>query len=268
MTDNATQWATLPAGNAKPVYTSEDVTVYQAEALDVLRQLPADSVDAVITDPPYSSGGLFRSDRSTDPVYKYQHDDVALVRPSFSGDNRDGRAWAYWSALWLSECLRITKQAGYCLTFADWRQVPHATDAMQAGGWVWRGLSAWDKTEGARAPHTGYFRHQAEYVVWGTKGTSLAADWGGPWPGVYRFPVKKSDKHHLTGKPTPLLRALAQCCRPGGLILDPFAGSGTTGVAARLEGRKALLIEQEPAHVHTTLQRLHKTQPPFFAAEG
>jgi site-specific DNA-methyltransferase (adenine-specific) len=55
-------------------------------------------------------------------------------------------------------------------------------------------------------------------------------------PGVARKSVRKADKHHLTGKPTDLMRQLVRICEEGGRILDPFAGSGPTLVAAEREG--------------------------------
>lgn len=62
-------------------------------------------------------------------------------------------------------------------------------------------------------------------------------------PGVIREPVRKADKLHLTGKPTPLMRQLVRICEGGGRILDPFAGSGTTLIAAQMEGYKWLGVE-------------------------
>lgn len=242
----------------QPCECKDGITLYHGESLGILRYLPGDSFDAVISDPPYSSGGLTRSDRSQDPEKKYQQTGVDLIRASFSGDNRDGRSWCYWSALWISECLRLVRESGKCLMFTDWRQLPTASDAMQAGGFVWRGVISWDKGEGARAPHTGYFRHQCEYLVWGTRGVSKAADWGGPWPGSYRFTVRQDDKFHLTGKPTELLRSLVECVPCGGSILDPFGGSGTTGVAAKLNGRKCVLIEQEKQNCEIAANRLRQ----------
>ena len=56
--------------------------------------------------------------------------------------------------------------------------------------------------------------------------------------GVVREPVRTADKHHITGKPTPVMQQLVRICPRGGLVLDPFAGSGTTGVAALLEDRR------------------------------
>ena len=142
--------------------------------------------------------------------------------------------------------------------FSDWRQLPQASDALQSGGFVWRGLVAWDKTGAARSPHTGYFRHQCEYVLWGTKGKCLKAPGRGPWPGCYREPVRQSDKHHLNGKPTQLMRDLVQCVPPDGLILDPFMGSGTTGVAALHEGRRFIGIEQDPGYFEVAKRGMEK----------
>jgi site-specific DNA-methyltransferase (adenine-specific) len=239
-----------------PYYEEGGITIYCGEALEVLPTLADGSVDAVITDPPYSSGGFTRSDRSSDPADKYVQSGVDIVRSSFSGDNRDARSWCYWSALWLSECQRIVKVSGYALMFTDWRQLPLASDALQAGGFVWRGIISWDKTEGARAPHTGYFRHQCEYLVWGTNGVSTPADYGGPWPGAFRFPTRQADKFHMTGKPTDLMSQLVQCVPPGGLVVDPFAGSGTTALAAKLYGCRAICIEKEQSNCDIAVSRL------------
>lgn len=235
--------------------------VHQGEALDLLRAIPDDSVDMLCTDPPYSSGGFTRGDRTADPALKYCQGGETLGRISFSGDNRDGRSWAYWCALWLSEAHRITRPGAYALMFTDWRQLPLATDAMQAGGFVWRGIIVWDKGENARGPHPGYFRHQAEYIVWGTKGP-LDPDArdsrgpGGPWRAVLPYPIKHDDKHHMTGKPTPLMRELVSRSRPGGIVLDPFAGSGTTIVACNAEGRHGLGFEFAPENVRISNERI------------
>lgn len=216
--------------------------------------MPTASVDALITDPPYSSGGMTRSDRTQAPDNKYCQNGETLGRATFTGDNRDGRAWHYWMSLVLSECQRIVKPGGYVLTFTDWRMLPTITDAIQSGGFVWRGIIAWDKGRGARAPHTGYFKHQCEYIAWGSNGTLAKSTHGGPFDGCIRETVKQSDKHHMTGKPTDLMRQLVQCVPPGGVVLDPFMGSGTTGVACMMEGREFIGIEKEPAY-HAIAER-------------
>ena len=240
-----------------------DWQLKDGDALALLRELPDASVDAVITDPPYSSGGSFRGDRVTKTSDKYVGNDVARVYAEFSGDTRDQRAFAYWEALWIGECLRLSKPGAPILLFTDWRQLGATIDALQAGGAVFRGVVPWDKTEAVR-PVLGRFRSQAEYVVWGSNGSMPV---GGPaLPGAYRIPVKQSDKHHMTGKPTELMRALVRICPVGGTVLDPFAGSGTTGVAALLEGRSFIGFEREAAYVEIARARLAAAEQTARAA--
>jgi site-specific DNA-methyltransferase (adenine-specific) len=158
--------------SGKPFYTDHAVTLYRGDALAVLRDLPDASADALITDPPYSSGGMVRGDRMGTTVGKYVSTGAAKDSVDFAGDNRDQRAYAYWCALWLAECLRVVRPAGVVLVFTDWRQLPSTTDALQAGGWVWRGIVPWAKGFGGQASRTvsGRFASQCEYVVWGSRG--------------------------------------------------------------------------------------------------
>lgn len=230
----------------------EPVKVIHGDCLDVLWQLPDGCVDAVVTDPPYSSGGFTRGDRQADVATKYQQSGTEREYPSFSGDTRDQRAYAYWCALWMAELIRVTKPGAIFGVFTDWRQLPSTTDAIQAGGWVYRGIVPWHKP-GAR-PTQGRFSNECEYMVWGTNGPRPLE--GSPFRGWYSINVKQDDKYHLTGKPTALMRELVKVCPPGGLILDPFAGSGTTGAAAMREGRKCLLIEKEAAYIDIIRNRL------------
>lgn len=234
----------------------------EGEALRHMTRLSDECIDAVITDPPYSSGGFTRGDRMGSTTNKYVLTGTQIVRPDFAGDNRDQRGYLKWCVAWLDEALRITRPGGSLLMFTDWRQLPTTTDAVQAGGWVWRGIVPWDKGDGTR-PRRGGFRSQAEYVVWATAG-HLRDDHDSclpGWlhianPGWIHAPVSNADKHHITGKPTELMRELAKIARPGDLIFDPFAGSGTTGVGALLEGRRFLGIEKIPSYVAIARARL------------
>jgi site-specific DNA-methyltransferase (adenine-specific) len=98
-----------------------------------------------------------------------------------------------------------------------------------------------------------------EYVVWGSAGSMGDGDRGvGCLPGLIRYPVRQADKFHQAGKPLQVMQELVKICPPGGLVLDPFAGSGTTLLAARNLGRRALGIEQEPVHVATCLERFRQ----------
>ena len=231
--------------------------LHEGEALNVLTMLPSASVDAVIVDPPYSSGGFTRGDRSRATAAKYitSKGAEAATWPDFAGDTRDQRAFGYWSALWLAQCLRVAKPGSPICVFTDWRQLPTMTDAMQAGGWLWRGVVPWDKTEAVR-PQRGRFASQCEYVLWGSSGAMPARADVGCLPGIVRESVKRADRHHQVGKPTAVMRALARVCKRDGIILDPFAGSGTTGVGALLEGRRFVGIEMTAFYAERARERL------------
>lgn len=217
--------------------------------------------DAVFADPPYSSGGQFRGDRTGATSAKYQSPEHRGLYSEFSGDSRDQRGYAYWSAIWTGMARRLTVQKGLLVCFTDWRQLPTTTDAIQSGGWVWRGLVAWDKTEAAR-PQKGRYRNQCEYAVWGTNGA--AADAGACAPGVFRYSVASEQKHHIAGKPVQLYEDMLQIC--GNAVLDPFMGSGTTLVACQRLGRSGTGIEIDPDHFETACRRVEEaaSQPSLF----
>lgn len=238
-----------------PYYSDDHVALYGGEALSVLTDLPSGSVDAVVTDPPYSSGGMMRSDRSGSTVSKYvttqntKRDELT----DFSGDSRDQRAYAYWCALWLSEAMRITKPGGVCLMFTDWRQLPATTDAIQSGGWIWRGIVPWYKP--AARPQAGRFAAQCEYVVWGSHG-GMTTDYHAPcFPGFYQASSPR-DREHITQKPLDVMRDLVKIAPEGGTVLDPFMGSGTTGAAAVIEGRRFIGAEMVPHYQGVALDRI------------
>lgn len=238
--------------------SAEQPTLHQGDALAWLATLDTGSAAAVITDPPYSSGGMVRSDRTGDTRNKYsglkQHHHLA----GFFGDNRDARSWGYWMSLWLGEAARVVRPGGVLAMFTDWRQLPAATDALQAGGWVWRGIVPWIKPD-AR-PQRGRFTQNAEFLVWGTNGPRPIG--GECLPGYYFSRVPRNNdtganqRRHITQKPLDVMRALVQIVEPGELVVDPFAGAGTTLLAAALEGRRAAGCEVHPEHYATALDRL------------
>lgn len=241
-----------------PVPTS---ILHRGKALAVLRELPDASVDALVTDPPYSSGGAFRGDRANkSSAEKYTRGDYAgALRESFTGDNRDQRAYAYWCALWLSECLRVTREGGLALIFTDWRQLPTTTDALQSGGWVWRGIIPWHKTNARN--FAGRYTNACEYVVWGSKGALPNPLHGGrSYPGIYTASAPRV-RDHAAQKPLEVMRGLLTPVRAGGTVLDPFAGTGTTGVAAIESGLDFVGAEMSEHYHRVALKRLAGAEP-------
>lgn len=228
-------------------------TLYLGDCLSIIPTLGP--INALFADPPYSSGGAFRGDRMLQTSAKYQSSEHRGLYAEFSGDNRDQRAYGYWSALWIGACQARMVQGAIAGLFTDWRQLPTTTDALQAGGLVWRGIVPWDKTEAAR-PQRGRYRNQCEYLVWGSNGP--LADEGICAPGCFRYSANSEPKQHIAGKPSALLADLLAIA--GQTVLDPFMGSGTTGVAAVKSGRNFVGIEIDPTHFETACRRIEDAQ--------
>jgi site-specific DNA-methyltransferase (adenine-specific) len=233
-----------------PYYEHAGITIYHGDCFDVLPSLSG--VGAVVTDPPYSSGGQFRGDRMAQTTTKYVNSDTAAYRPEFAGDTRDQRSFLVWCSLWMIAARHAATEGAVLCAFTDWRQLPTVTDAVQCGGWVWRNLATWWKP-GIRMQR-GQFSHSAEYIVYATNGPSLS-DFDGAVQNVYRgAPV--GDKLHIAEKPVDVMRWILAVVPPRSLILDPFMGSGSTLEAAKAHGHTAIGIDSDERYCEIAAKRL------------
>ena len=228
-----------------------DCELYLADCMEVLPTL--DAIDALITDPPYSSGGQFRGDRTASTTTKYVQSGTKAFRPEFSGDNRDQRAFLTWSSIWLGQALQRSNTGAVCLLFSDWRQVPTMSDALQCGGWVWRNLVTWWKP-GIRMQR-GRFSASSEYVLYGSNGVPAEGE-KSPQNVIRHAPSSTSDREHIAEKPLGLMSELIGVTKPGGIVLDPFMGSGTTGVACAKMGRSFIGVEIDEGYFNIACQRI------------
>lgn len=223
----------------------EGWTILHGDTLSLLRSFQPGSFDALITDPPYASGGSKPCEKTRTTNQKYSSMDKDSALPDFDGDQKDQRSWTRWMAEWLSDARKVCKPGAPICLFIDWRQYPSITDALQWAGWIWRGCAVWDKL--TCRPQKGRFRQQSEYIIWGSNGSLPIDRPVGCLPGVFRY-ANPQNRTHVTEKPLQLMRDLVKICVPGGRILDPFCGAGTTILAARLEGYEAVGIEVTDAY--------------------
>jgi site-specific DNA-methyltransferase (adenine-specific) len=244
----------------EPYYSDDSVTLYGGDSLAVLRDLPTASVDAVITDPPYSSGGMTRGDRMQDVHTKYVRTGSSSHEhlEAFSGDSRDSFGYWFWCSVWLGECQRVLKPGGVTGLFTDWRQLAATIGGIQSGGAVFRGVVPWFKP--SARPVQGRWANACEYVVWGTNGPR-PLDILGPkaFPGFFQSNAPR-DRDHITQKPLDVMRDLVKIVPEGGIILDPFMGAATTGVAAVLESRRFIGAEMVTHYQSVAERRIREAQ--------
>ena len=246
-----------------PYYAHAGVTIFHGDVLDVLPALSG--IGAVVTDPPYSSGGVFRGDRTAKTLTKYISTDSSGQHSltDFGGDTRDQRGYFAWSALWMTGAFHASIPGAVIASFIDWRQLPVLTDAFQSGGWVWRGVAAWSKKFGR--PRAGGFSNACEFVTWGSKGGLIEHE-SYP-PGIFEFsPISTEEKQHIAEKPLPVMGWILRAVPPGAVVLDPFMGSGTTLQAAKNTGHAVIGIDADERCCETAAKRLG--QEVLFGAEA
>ncbi|MDR2697479.1 MAG: site-specific DNA-methyltransferase [Holophagales bacterium] len=234
----------------------ENAALYLGNCREILPTLKQ-SVNAVITDPPYSSGGFTRGDRNRESGKKYTQIDYT----NFAGDNRDQRSFLLWCSDWLEMCLDVTVPGGVCFTFIDWRNLPVMIDAVQIGGWVYRGIIPWNKGEGTR-PRQGWFRSQCEYIIAASSGSLSVKpicedDIFNYGNGFFTCQtITLTNKKHPTEKPVALMEWLLSVRSEWTVVLDPFMGSGSTGVACMRTGRTFIGIEKTEAYFDAACRRI------------
>lgn len=249
------------------------IELLNEDAFAVLPRLEAGSFDAVVTDPPYSSGGkTVARKQGKMGVKKYL---FGAGNEEFDDGTRDQFAHHLWTVEWLRQARRVLKEGGWCMVFTDWRQLPLICNAMQCAGFIWQGVNIWHKVNGM--PQLGRFFRADEFIVLGTKGeppggVKLKGTGAKTYAQMWQGMLSPKEKYHATAKPVGLMKHLLQVVPQGGRVLDPFAGGGATLAAAHELGLDAVGVELTPnnyaaarARLDTLIAPLPLTTPP---AEG
>lgn len=236
-------------------------TLYLGDCLDPvsgLARLPDKSVDHVITDPPYEVEAHTKARRAATGS---DHDTarggaVAEYEIDFGPISEEDRRRA------AAEMVRVSR--GWVLAFCQVEAVGAWRGALVASGASWRRAMAWVKPDGAPQftgdrPAQGF---ECIAAAWAGVGRSR---WnGGGQRGVYVFGVNdfgRISRPHPTSKPLSLMEALVRDFTDAGeTILDPFAGSGTTGVACKRLGRSFIGWERDPKYHAIAVKRIENAR--------
>ena len=215
-------------------------TLYLADCLDVLPTLEPGSVDAVVTDPPY--GVSYQSAWRTDKT---------LRKPSIINDHQP----FIW---WLRDAFHLTHDGGALLCFCRWDTQEAFRLAMTWAGYKVRQHVIWDRDWHGMADVRTMFAPQHDIVWQASKGR---CELRGIRPkSVIRSRRIAADKLlHPAEKPTDLMETLICAVTDiGGLVLDPFMGSGTTGVACLQTGRRFIGVEIDPGYFDIARRRIEQ----------
>jgi DNA modification methylase len=203
-------------------------SVTQGDCVEVMKGLPAGSVDLILTDPPYLVKYQDRSGRSV-----RNDDNTAWLEPAFA------------------QMGRVLKDGGACLSFYAWNKIEFFMAAWRKAGLRPVGHIVFPKTYASAARFTEY-RHEQAYLL--VKGN--AAPPARPPPDVIPW-VYTGNRLHPTQKPVAIFNPIIEAfTRPGDTVLDPFCGSGSSLVAARDLGRHFIGIELDETHHGTAYWRL------------
>lgn len=226
------------------------------DCLEMMCALPDASVDAVITDPPYCSGGFNESQKKLSNGHGLRSDTRKEIG-WFTNDNMgtSGAVWLLRSVAVAAN--RVMRDGGSLCLFTDWRMIPIIEPALESSGLRWYNLVVWDKGGGG----LGWgFRMQHELILHFTKGKFKAYDHSvGNVISVPR--MNHNGRLHQTQKPTDLLKSIVKVVSPkSGTVLDPFMGSGTTGVACVKLNRDFIGMEINPDYFAIAEKRIAEAQ--------
>ena len=231
-----------PPSLPKPYHQQSGTTIYLGDCLDIMPHLESETFDAVVTDPPYSSGGRNQS-QARNIISK--GGDNREPDEWFMGDNMGVDTYIRWMRQIARESLRLVIQGGHAYVFTDWRQFTNLSTAWESVGWSLRSVIVWDKAKGGAMGS--FWRNNHEWCCVFTKGQpnppahrSCFNTWTGSKPQGHEHPTEKP-----LGLMTYIIGAIPKDTRK---ILEPFAGSGTTLEAAKLCGFDSVGIERNPIY--------------------
>ena len=202
--------------------------IRHGDCVPMMRRMEAASVDFILTDPPY--------------LVRYQD---RLGRKVLNDDH--GR----WINPAYAEMFRVLKPDSFCLTFYGWNEVDRFMTAWKTAGFRVVGHLVFAKPYASSCRYLGHHHEQAYLLAKGdpARPSRTISDVRG-WSYT-------GNRLHPTQKPVDALRPLVSTfCPAGGVVFDPFCGSGSSLVAARLEDRQFLGMELDYTHYRTARERL------------
>lgn len=256
--------------NEEPYFSSNDFVLYQADAITFLKSLPNNSVDMIFADPPYnlSNGGFTVHAGKRVSVHKGDWD----VSRGVDADMEFHKKW-------IQECYRVLKPNGTIWISGTYHSIYQCGYALQHAGYKILNDITWFKPNASPNLSGRYFTASHETLLWARKSPTAKhtfnyaemknGDWhkddqikkeGKQMRSVWAIGTPKASEKkfgkHPTQKPLALLeRIVLASTNTGDIVLDPFTGSSTTGIAAAKHGRKFIGIDMEQEYLDLSVKR-------------
>ena len=256
----------------KPYYEKPKFKLFNANCIDVLAKLPENSVDMVFADPPYllSNGGFTVHAGRRVSVNKGEWDKSNGLKKDFE-----------FHLKWIKAIRRILKPHGTIWISGTYHSIYQCGFALQDSGFHILNDIAWFKPNASPNLSCRYFTASHETLIWARKDKEARHNFNyelmknGNWPedfikkpntqmrSVWSMgtpkPIEKKFGKHPTQKPEDLLkRIVLASTNKGDLIVDPFAGSSTTGIAAYLTGRSFIGIDTDKNYLDLSIKRFEE----------
>lgn len=235
----------------KPLYQTgnEEFTLYHGDTMELVDSIDK-KVDMIFADPPYFlSKNISTCINGTWKSFEKGEWDRVTSLENINAFNKK----------WLSECRNVLKEDGTIFVTGTYHNIFSVATCMVELGYKILNIIVWQKSDAKPTLSRNYFNFTTEYIVWARKNEKVShyfncdlmeqLNGGARMSDVWRIPFLASWElkcgKHPTQKPLRLLyRIILSSTREGDTILDPFAGSCTTGIAANLLDRKFIGIDQ------------------------
>jgi site-specific DNA-methyltransferase (adenine-specific) len=249
----------------KPYFNTNNADLYHGDAVKILNGLDVESVDLIFADPPYNL--------SNDGTTCHAGKRVSVNKGKWDASRGIDADFAFHSE-WIAACRRVLKPNGSLWISGTYHSIYACGFALQQQGWHLVNDICWYKPNAAPNLACRMFTASHETLLWARTDKKAKHYFnydlakGGNWEGDT---LKKPDKQmrsvwvvnpprneekrfgkHPTQKPEALLeRIILTCSREGDVVLDPFCGSGTTGVVALRHHRSFIGIDTEKTYLDT-----------------
>lgn len=259
----------LTSVKLQPYFQAKNFVLYYGDALNITSQLPENSIDMIFADPPYnlSNGGFTVHAGRMVSVNKGEWDKSKGFEKDYEFHFR-----------WLKACRRILKPNGTIWVSGTYHSIYQCGHALQALDYHILNDIAWFKPNASPNLSCRYFTASHETLIWAKKDKKAKHTFhyelmkDGHWPedslkrrgfqmrsvwaiGTPKPEEKKFGKHPTQKSLDLLKRVVLASTNEDGIILDPFAGSSTTGIAAALLGRKFIGIDLEGEFLDLSIKR-------------